>query len=134
MRRVRTQGLAGLCAAALCCAPSMAAATSPERPVSDASKDPRHDTAPKEGVGGRVISAEGSPISGVLVQARWLDKPVPIPDIAIVTDSAGRYFWKLPPGRYELTFSQEGRRLASRNVTVHRNQITEAGIRVPARQ
>lgn len=81
-----------------------------------------------------MTSADGNPISGVFVQAKWLDKPVPIPDIAIVTDHTGRYFWALPPGRYELTFFHDGRRLASRNVTVHRNQISEGGVQVPAQE
>jgi hypothetical protein len=58
-------------------------------------------------------------MSGVVVLAQSLDKPSPaIPDIAITTDAAGRYLWLLRPGKYELTFLLNGKKLATRRVTV----------------
>jgi hypothetical protein len=66
-----------------------------------------------------VRAASGKPVSGVVVLAKSLDKPSPaIPDIAITTNAAGRYLWLLRPGNYELTFLLNGKKLATRRVTV----------------
>jgi hypothetical protein len=66
-----------------------------------------------------VRTASGKPVTGVVVLAQSLDKPSPaIPDIAITTDSAGRYLWLLRPGKYELAFLLNGKKLATRRVTI----------------
>jgi len=50
----------------------------------------------------------------------------PIPEIAIITDSNGRYTWSLFPGTYELTVSAAGYRSASRQVTIKAGQVVTA--------
>jgi hypothetical protein len=76
-----------------------------------------------------VKSASGEPLRDIVVLAKSLDKPAPaIPDIAIVTNAAGRYLWALPAGQYELTFIQDGRKFASRRVAVRQDKLTQLDI------
>jgi hypothetical protein len=83
------------------------------------SSDQSRPARPGPGVAGVVRAASGKPVSGVAVVAQSLDKPSPaIPDIAITTDAAGRYLWLLRPGNYELTFLLNGKKLATRRVTI----------------
>lgn len=71
---------------------------------------------------------------GVVVLAKSLDKPAPaIPDIAIVTNANGSYFWSLPPGNYELTFLQDGRKLTTRRAVVQQSRVTQMDV-LPARR
>ena len=76
-----------------------------------------------QGVSGRVTSASGAPMANVFVQARSLDGLRAIPDIAIMTDSAGHYLWDLAAGRYELTFMRDGRELVRKRVVVRQNEL-----------
>jgi hypothetical protein len=104
-------------------------AAGPDSSVS--SDDPKGDrpaATVQEGVGGRVTSASGAPVANVFVQARSLGGPRAIPDIAIMTDAAGRYFWKLAPGRYELSFMRDGRELTRKRVVVRPNELTRLDI------
>lgn len=91
------------------------------------------DTAPpaatvQEGVAGRITSASGAPMADVFVQARSLGGPRAIPDLAVVTDADGRFFWKLAPGTYELTFMRDGHELARRSVVVQPNATTRLDV------
>jgi hypothetical protein len=86
-----------------------------------------------QGVQGHVAFANGKPATQVFVQARSLERPAPaIPDIGIFTDGSGNYSWPLPPGRFELTFIHQGRKLATRNVTVERSGIARLDVRLSA--
>lgn len=86
-----------------------------------------------QGVRGLVKSASGRPMPGIVVLAKSLDKPAPaIPDIAIVTNANGSYFWSLPPGNYELTFLRDGSKLAARRVVVRQSRVTQMDV-LPAR-
>jgi hypothetical protein len=86
-----------------------------------------------QGVQGHVAFANGKPATQVFVQARSRERPAPaIPDIANFTDSAGNYSWSLPPGRFELTFIHQGRKLATRKVTVGRAGVTRLDVQLPA--
>jgi hypothetical protein len=88
-----------------------------------------------EGVQGRVTFANGKPAPQVFVQARSLGPAGPaVSDIAIFTDSAGGYSWPLPPGRFELSFVHEGKKLATRRVTVGRNGVTRLDVRLSDRK
>jgi hypothetical protein len=54
-------------------------------------------------VTGRILAADGTPVTGVVVTPRSLDVPAqPVPEMAVVTDARGAYTWSLAPGRYEL--------------------------------
>ena len=86
-----------------------------------------------QGVQGNIAFANGKPATQVFVQARSLERPAPaIPDIGIFTDGAGNYSWPLPPGSFELTFIHQGRKLATRKVTVQRSGVTRLDVRLPA--
>jgi hypothetical protein len=88
-----------------------------------------------EGVQGRVTFANGKPAAQVFVQARPLGPSgPPVPDIGIFTDSAGRYSWPLPPGRFELTFVHEGKKLTTRRITVGRTGVTPLDVRLSDRK
>jgi hypothetical protein len=87
-----------------------------------------------EGVQGRVTFANGKPATQVFVQARPLGPSGPaVPDIGIFTDGAGRYSWPLPPGRFELTFVHQGKKLTTRSVTVGRSGVTRLDVRLSDR-
>jgi hypothetical protein len=49
---------------------------------------------------GRVIDAGGAPVPGALVTI--VESTVPMPEIALVCDSDGRFTLRLPPGRFTL--------------------------------
>lgn len=104
-------------------------AGSPDRPVaSGAAEAP----AIRKGVQGRVTFASGKPAEKVFVQARSLGQPaIALPDIGILTNKAGDYFWPLPPGRFELTFILRGRKLATRQLDVGRNRPARLDIQLP---
>jgi hypothetical protein len=82
-------------------------------------------TAGGQGVEGRITDRQGRPIAGALVVPRSLDEPSPpIPEIAIVSDEQGRYAWRLPPGRYQLSVSAEGYRSAAKEAVVKPGEVT----------
>ena len=90
---------------------------SPESPVSDRGTPAAARAA--SGVGGHVRTAAGRPIPDVVVMVQSRDTPSPaIPEIARTTNTEGRYFWPLPPGRYTQTFMRNGAAVASRQVDV----------------
>lgn len=85
-----------------------------------------------QGVSGRVTSASGAPMANVFVQARSLDGPRAIPELAVMTDSGGRYIWELSAGHYELTFMRDGRELVRKRVVVRQNALTRLDVEVSA--
>jgi carboxypeptidase family protein len=90
----------------------------PETPIDDRGAPP--DVAPpRRGVTGRVTSDTGEPVSGALMEPRSLDEPAPaVPELAVLSDAEGKYFWDLPAGRWALTAKAEGFRPASATVAV----------------
>jgi hypothetical protein len=69
------------------------------------------------------------------VQPRSLDQPAAaIPEMAVVSTDDGHYEWSLRPGEYEMTFSLEGYRPATRRATVHPGEATRLDVELePAR-
>lgn len=61
-----------------------------------------------DGVSGTVRDGRGRPVAGVLVQAAAEPGSPPVPDLAIVTDQAGRFDWPLRPGTYRLSAGPSG--------------------------
>lgn len=59
---------------------------------------------------GVVRDAAGTPVVGALVGVVSRSTPaVPIPEIAVLTDTAGHYAWfGLPPGDYDVTVTRDG--------------------------
>lgn len=95
-----------------------ARAASADAPAGD--HPARATPSPREraGIAGRLSTASGRPMAGVVVLVQSLGRPVPIPDMANSTDQDGRFFWPLPAGRYRLSFVREGRTVAVRDVVV----------------
>jgi len=51
-------------------------------------------------VRGRVVAADGTPMAGARVVCHA--SSVPLPEFALVSDAAGRFVIRLPPGRFTL--------------------------------
>ncbi|GAB4210017.1 MAG: hypothetical protein OHK0022_42220 [Roseiflexaceae bacterium] len=64
---------------------------------------------------GEVRDSNGQPVAGVLVVPQG---EAPVPEIAIYTDTEGKYSWDLLPGTYTMTFSGTGYSTVSQRVTV----------------
>ncbi len=72
-----------------------------------------------QGLSGRVETEDGRPVTGAMIVPVPLGDNTPaIPEIAILTDTAGRYNWPLPAATYEVSVSVEGYRAAKRRVEV----------------
>jgi hypothetical protein len=71
------------------------------------------------GVIGTVRDGAGRPVSGVLVQAIAEPGSPPAPELAVMTNNAGRFVWPLPPGNYRLSA-----RGASSQAVVTRGKIS----------
>ena len=79
------------------------------------------------GVAGVLTDASGSPIADARIVATSLDEPArPVPDIAILSDAAGRFAWPLAPGRYRLTALLGEREVASTVAEVTAGTVTAA--------
>jgi len=114
-------GAGGLALAALL---SLAQCMNPDQPV-DSDRHGLGRRGSPTGVGGRVTDPDARPVSGAWIQPAALDSPSPaIPEMAVVTDERGRYFWQLPPGRYELRASARGRREARAPVLVEAGRVS----------
>jgi hypothetical protein len=60
-------------------------------------------------VAGMVVDARGNPVEGARVY--FVEGPVPLPDIAALTDDSGRFALSVPvPGTYQLGVAAEGSR------------------------
>jgi hypothetical protein len=97
-------------------------ATSPTPPPAGPSPAPSADG---QGVEERITDSRGRPIAGALVVPKSPDEPSPpIPEIAIVSDEEGRYAWRLPPGRYQISVSAAGYRETAREAVVRAGEVT----------
>ena len=85
----------------------------------------------EEGVVGRVTALDGHPIEGAFIQAISLgDAGPPIPDIAILSDSQGRYTWPLMPGSVQLSVTADGYQSATARVTIQTGKVTMLDFRL----
>lgn len=93
-----------------------------DRPVSD-SNQTHKEVKIIEGVKGKVVSEDGKPLRGVLIQVTSIDIPsLPIPEIAIMTDESGRYVWRLQPGNYKISPVLTGYKSVSKKATVKKGE------------
>jgi hypothetical protein len=102
--------------------PSLLGDSGKDRPVTNTPA--AEPTTPKiEGIAGKITDSDGRPVAGASVQPESLDEPsTPIPEIAIVSESDGRYAWRLAPGTYEISVSAEGYRGIAKKATVKAGQ------------
>lgn len=98
------------------CGGGQAGSPGPNAPVSGAGSPP---AAVVSRVDGTVLDGAGRPVRGALVVPRPVGAGTPgVPEIAIVSDAAGRFTWSLLPGSYELVAQLGERRSAPVAVTV----------------
>lgn len=98
-----------------------------ERPVT--ATEPARDEHPGT-VHGTVTRPDGTPVADAMVTATPLDQySWPVPDIAIVTDTNGRYTWPLRTGHYRLEVTIDDS-MGHTDVTVAEQVSVEANITV----
>ncbi len=74
-----------------------------DRPVSSEDPTPAPAGVDSMGTVTGVVTVDGRPAVDVPVVPHSLDDPSPaVPELPVSSDSAGRYRWRLPPGRYVL--------------------------------
>jgi hypothetical protein len=88
-------------------------------PARAASSDANGSAGPvlQEGAAGRITAGHGTAVAGATVLAVPLDGAA-VPEMAIVSDDAGRYEWPLRPGRHELSVVADGYQRVSKSVRV----------------
>lgn len=74
------------------------------------------------GVGGRVVTTDGTPVSWTPVARQPVDGTRPVTQEAGVTDEDGRYFWPLEPGTWDITVSAPGHEPVTQRVTLDEAQ------------
>jgi len=80
-------------------------------------------------ISGRVLSAGGQPVAGARVS--FMSSPVPVPDVALLTDGAGRFSLTAPaPGTYRIGCSSDNFGSTAITVDVPEGQNVEVEIRV----
>ncbi|MGH3977230.1 MAG: carboxypeptidase regulatory-like domain-containing protein [Pseudonocardiaceae bacterium] len=58
----------------------------------------------RSGIHGRVQAQDGSPVSGAVIQVECAAEPCrPIPEIGVLSNTDGVFFWPLQEGSYRLT-------------------------------
>ncbi|MDG4792989.1 carboxypeptidase-like regulatory domain-containing protein [Micromonospora sp. WMMD1082] len=132
MSRTRLGVLALLIAAPLLIGASLLAFGG-DYPVSDDGPPPPPPRTDSMGtVTGTATTAAGEPVREASVQVRPLDEPAPaIPEIGVLTGDAGRYEWRLPPGRYEIVVRTDERDSAPQTATVTAGQTTRLDFTLP---
>lgn len=95
----------------------------PEAPVQD--RDAVNDVQqPREGLAGRIVAKDGSPIEGAMIVPRSLHAHgPPIPEMAVLSDADGRYAWPLPAGAYEVSIFADGYQNAVQRADVAANVV-----------
>ena len=80
-------------------------------------------------ISGRVLSADGQPVAGARVF--FVSSPVPVPDVALLTDGTGRFSLTAPvPGAYRIGCSSDEFGSATITVDVSEGQNVEVEIRL----
>ncbi|MFF5215774.1 carboxypeptidase-like regulatory domain-containing protein [Micromonospora sp. NPDC000442] len=132
MSRTRLGVLALLIAAPLLIGASLLVFGGDDPVSDDGPPPPPGRTSPAGTVTGTVTTPAGEPVRQASVQVTALDEPAPaIPEIGVLTGNTGRYEWRLPPGRYEITVSTGERNSAPRTATVTTDQVTRLDFTLP---
>ena len=80
-------------------------------------------------ISGRVVSADGQPVAGARVS--FVSSPVPMPDVALLTDDLGRFSLTAPvPGAYSIGCSSDDFGSGTITVDVPEGQDVEVEIRL----
>jgi hypothetical protein len=96
----------------------------PDQPVGSGSAREKGPARIAEGVVGRLVTLSGESLAGARITARSLDRPAgAVPEIAILSDTDGRFAWPLRPGRYRLTAMVAGREIAAATAMVEPGRV-----------
>ena len=96
----------------------------PDQPVGSGLAGEKGPARIAEGVVGRLVTPSGDPVAGARITARSLDRPAgPVPEIAILSDTDGRFAWPLRPGRYRLAAVVAGREIAAATAVVEPGRV-----------
>ncbi|MCZ7420750.1 MULTISPECIES: carboxypeptidase-like regulatory domain-containing protein [unclassified Micromonospora] len=132
MSRTRLGMLALLIAVPLLIGASLLAFGGDEPVSDDGPPPPPGSTSPTGTVTGTVTTPAGEPVRQASVQVTALDEPAPaIPEIGVLTGDAGRYEWRLPPGRYDITVRTGDRHSGPQTATVTADQVTRLDFTLP---
>ncbi|SFC09124.1 carboxypeptidase-like regulatory domain-containing protein [Micromonospora sediminimaris] len=132
MSRKRLGVLALLIAAPLLIGASLLAFGGDDPVSDDGPPAPPGRTNPAGTVTGTVTTPAGEPVRQASVQVTPLGEPAPaIPEIGVLTGDAGRYEWRLPPGRYEIVVSTGEQHSAPQTATVTADQVTRLDFTLP---
>lgn len=105
------------------------AAAGTDSPDTPRSSDESAEGMITQGITGTVTRTDGSPVAGAFIAASSLDRPAPpIPEIAILTNEAGRFTWPLQPGRYRLTALVDGEEIGTATAAVTPGTLSEVRI------
>ena len=97
----------------------------PDQPVGSGLAEEKGPARIAEGVVGRLVTPSGDPLVGARITARSLDRPAgPVPEIAILSDTDGRFTWPLRPGRYRLVAVVGGHEIAAATAVVEPERVT----------
>ncbi|WBB47475.1 carboxypeptidase-like regulatory domain-containing protein [Verrucosispora sp. WMMA2044] len=132
MSRTRLGVLALLIAAPLLIGASLLVFGGDDPVSDDGPPPPPGSTSPAGTVTGTVTTPAGEPVRQAPVQVTALDEPAPaIPEIGVLTGDTGRYEWRLPPGRYEITVSVGEQHSTTQTTTVTAGQVTRLDFTLP---
>ena len=97
---------------------SCAVPNSPSDAVSsDDTPQPARSSA--EGVTGEIKDDNGRALDGAMIVPKSLEANGPaVPEMAILSDTTGRYRWPLRPGNYDVTVRADGYQDVTQRVTV----------------
>jgi hypothetical protein len=71
------------------------------------------------GIRGKVLNNQGSPIEGAAIGLECSQPPCPpIPELGVLTNAQGEFFWPIPAGEFSLTVHQNGKSSAPYKVIV----------------
>jgi protocatechuate 3,4-dioxygenase beta subunit len=102
-----------------------------DTPVSNMETQPEGPVR-QQGVAGTVTDSRGVPVRDILIEAMPLSPDAgPVPDLAVMTDQDGIFFWDLEPGHYALKAHVPSGTPLSTDVIVQRNQVTRIKLQAP---
>ena len=108
--------------AVACAVPNGPNGANDAQSTDDAPQPPR---SLAEGMTGAIKDENGRALDGATIIPKSLGANGPaVPEIAILSDTNGRYQWRLRPGSYEVTVRADGYQDVTRQVTVSPGAVT----------
>jgi hypothetical protein len=106
-------------------------ATGRDEPVSTNAAAGPHapDPIQSTGIRGRIQTQDGLPVSDALIAVECVSEPCrPIPDLGVMSNADGFFFWPLSAGRYRLTARKDSFVSDSQVIIVEPSKITQVAV------